>query len=153
MFEFEKNRELIIGFVVNLIIFLFFGGLNYPWYPLVFLPYTVIASGVFVRDLLTDQSPIRLGIFFLFPFSSTLYWGYNVFHDSATNLLVYRFFLLIFLLLASARLLRNKWPILKYVSLVALLVVLWKVYQWNIYGFQYIIANWGKLPEGFFLKF
>lgn len=150
--QFEQHRELIISFLSYLVIFLFFGGLNHPWYSLVFVPFMVISSAVFIKEMLFKPTAIKLIIFFLFPFSSTLYWGYNVFHQYLTNVITYRASIFIFLALMILSVLKKKIPWSGIVVTLILLVILWKVYQWNLYGFTYLIANWGKLNEksGFF---
>jgi len=151
--EFKKHREILVGFCSFLLVFLFFGGLNHPWYWLVFVPFLVIASAIFIRELISNSTVIRIIIFFLFPFSSSLYWGNSVFRDSQANVLIYRAFVLVFLGLITLCHFKKKIPGVKIVLTLALLVILFKMYQWNQYGFTYLIANWGKLPEGFFLKF
>ncbi|MCJ7786961.1 hypothetical protein MUP06_01980, partial [Patescibacteria group bacterium] len=82
----------------------------------------------------------------------TLYWGYNVFHQHLTNVIIYRASILIFLFLIILSFLKKKRPWLGIVITLILIAVLFKTYQWNLYGFTYLIANWGKLPEQFFLK-
>jgi len=150
--ELEKHREVIIGFLSYLLIFLLFGGLNYPWYSLIFVPFIVIASAIFIKELLLNPSIIRIIVFFLFPFSSSLYWGHCVFRQPSSNVLVYRIFVLAFLFLIALSSLKKKIPGLRIVVTLALLVILWKMYQWNHYGFEYLIANWGKLPDVFMWK-
>ncbi|KPJ70568.1 hypothetical protein AMJ51_01540 [Microgenomates bacterium DG_75] len=151
--QLKENIEILIGFLLYLLVFLFWGGLNYPWYPLVFLPFTIIASGLFIRKLLIEPSPLSLIIFFLFPFSSSLHWGHNVFRSFFSNIIFYRIFILGFLVLGIFFFLRKKLPRLKVIAILILLVILWKVYQWNHYGFEYLIANWGELSEVFMWKF
>ena len=150
--EFKKYQEIIISFLSYLFVLLFFGVVNYPWYSLVFVPFLIIASAVFIKDLLFRPTAIKMIIFFLFPFSSTLYWGYNVFHQHLTNVIIYRASILIFLFLIILSFLKKKRPWLGIVITLILIAVLFKTYQWNLYGFTYLIANWGKLPEQFFLK-
>jgi 4-amino-4-deoxy-L-arabinose transferase-like glycosyltransferase len=148
----KKYREIVIAFLCYLLVFLFFGGVNHPWYSLVFVPFMIIASAIFIKKLLLDPTAMRLIIFFLFPFSSSLYWGHYVFRQSSANVLVYRFFILFFLSLITLSVLRKKVPVVKVIISIALLIILFKIYQWNQYGFTYLIANWGNLPENFFLR-
>lgn len=150
--DLRKNTEILVGFLSYLLVFLFWGGLNYPWYSLVFLPFTIIASGLFIKKLLIEPSPLRLIIFFLFPFSSSLYWGHNVFRSFLSNIILYRIFILAFLFLIVLTFLKKKIPWLRPVITLILLVILWKVYQWNHYGFEYLIANWRNLPDIFMWK-
>ena len=150
--EFKKYQEIIIGFLSYLFVFLFFGGVNYPWYSLVFVPFLIIASAVFIKEMLFRPTAMKMIILFLFPFSSTLYWGYNVFHQYSTNVIIYRASIFIFLVLMTLSFLKKERPWLGIVITLILMAVLFKTYQWNLYGFTYLIANWGKLPEQFFLK-
>jgi len=150
--KFQKYREIILGFLSYLFFFLFFGGLNYPWYSLVFVPFIVIASAIFIKKMLSEPTVTRLIIFFLFPFSSSLYWGRHVFHQQSSNILVYRLFIIFFLILIILTSLKKKFPAVKVLIALMLLLILWKMCQWNLYGFTYLIANWGDLPQEFFLK-
>jgi len=150
--KFQKNREIIIGFLSYLFVFLFFGGLNYPWYSLIFVPFIVIASAIFIKEMLFSPTILKLIIFFLFPFSSSLYWGRHVFHQQSSNILVYRLFIIFFLILIIFTSLKKKIPGIKILITLMLLLILWKMCQWNLYGFTYLIANWGDLPQEFFLK-
>lgn len=151
--EFKKHQEILLGFASFLFIFLFFGGLNHPWYWLSFVPFLVMASAVFLKNLVLNPSVLKIFIFFLFPFSSSFYWGRSVFHDSSINLFWYRAFILFFLTLTGFCYLARKLPSLKIVITLILLAILFIVLKWNQQGFTYIIANWGRLPEPFFLKF
>ena len=144
--EFEKNREIILAFLSFLFVFVFFGGLNYPWYSLIFIPFLVIASAVFLKELIFKPTIAKIIVFFLLPFSSTLYWGHNVFHKMGVNVLVYRLFIFVFLGLAILSLFKKKASFLGTIMSLIILMVLWKTYQWNVRGFEYWIANWGKLP-------
>jgi len=153
--DFKKHFEVAAGFVSYLFVFLFFSGLNHPWYSLTLVPYMVIASGVFIYEMLKELSILKIALFFLFPFSSTFYWGYNVFHDQKVNVLIYRIFLLLFLgLITFCFLGKEKRKLhsrskLKICLSVILFLIVFKVFQWNQYGWTYIIANWGKLPFSF----
>lgn len=149
----RENTEILIAFLSYLVVFLFWGGLNYPWYCLFFLPFIIIASGLFIKKLLIEPSPLNLAIFFLFPFSSSLYWGHNVFRPFLSNVILYRIFIFVFLILGIFSFLKKKIPGLRIIVTLVLLVILWKVYQWNHYGFEYLIANWGNLPEIFMWRF
>lgn len=147
--DFKKHLEVAAGFVSYLFIFLFFSGLNHPWYSLTLVPYMVIASGIFIYEMVRELSILKIALFFLFPFSSTFYWGYNVFHDQKVNALVYRVFLLLFLGLITLCFLGKEKRKLRICISVILFLVVFKVFQWNQYAWTYIIANWGKLPFSF----
>lgn len=144
----KKYFNLILPFATYLFVFLFMGGLNYPWYYLPLLPYIIIASAVMVYKIFTKPNLSSVSLFYLLIFCSSFYWGYFVFHQSQNNYLFFRISLLLFLILFIIR----KFKITKYSNLlwsIFFIVVLFQVYQWNNQGFLYIISNWNKLPANF----
>jgi len=144
----KKYLNLFIPFIVYMLVFLFVGGSNYPWYYLPFLPFIIIASAVVVYQVFTKPNLANLLIFYLLIFSSSFYWGYFVFHENQNNNLIFRISLITF----TAMFLIKKYKFTKYSKIIWYLffcVVLYQIYQWNNQGFQYIISNWNRLPIEF----
>lgn len=151
----KKHFYLLTAFLSYLFIFLFLGGLNYPWYSLPFLPFLVISSAFFLNNLFTSPQPLSLAIFYLLPFSSSFYWGYFTYHLNSSNYSLYRLSLIFFVLLFIVqkylyiKLSGKKYALGKLLWFIVLFLLFIQIKQWNLQAFQYIIANWGKLPEIF----
>ncbi|HUW24461.1 MAG TPA: phospholipid carrier-dependent glycosyltransferase [Patescibacteria group bacterium] len=174
-FRKERPGEILIGFASYLLVLLIFAGSNYPWYYLPFIPFLVLASGCELAYLLKQPNIASLALFFLLPFSTALYWGRNVYRRGG-QVGFYRLIIMLFLAsLVVAKLRRVNWAIVKRKTPKFLLPIIdlfgWKdglvfqvgwylsfglflylTYKWSRQGFQYIIANWNKLPEQFRLK-
>lgn len=174
-FRKEKLSPVLIGFLSYLLVFLFFGGLNYPWYYLPFIPFLVLVSGQELYSLLNKPNLVSLLLFFLLPFSTIMYWGWIVFNKEG-QINLYRWSLVIFLLAFLCFKLKDiSWQRYKgkfYLKLKPLIKILqfkegiipkiiWSVFfaailflTFRLSGrsLQYIIANWGHLPEPFFFK-
>lgn len=155
--NFKKHFYLFTAFASYLFFFLFLGGLNYPWYSLVFVPFFVIASGYFLQQLIINPDAVLLIIFYLLPFSSSLYWGYFTYNKESSNYGIFRISLIFFIVLyLIQKYLNNKIKILNQeikvgylIWVMTILLVYYQLNKWNLQGFQYIIANWSKLPEIF----
>lgn len=144
----KKYINLFIPFVVYLFIFLFMGGLNYPWYYLPFIPYIVIASSVMIYKTLISPDLSKLILFYLLIFSSSFYWGYFVYHSNQNNYLVFRLSLVIFIALFFIKKIKK----LKFSNIlwyIFFIVILLQIYQWNNQGLLYIISNWNHLSSNF----
>lgn len=174
-FRKEKLSPILIGFLSYLLVFLIFGGLNYPWYYLPFIPFVVLASGYELYLLLTKPNIASLMLFFLLPFSSTMFWGRTVFKtDNQASF--YRFSLILFLLAFlffkakdinwqkyKGKFAKKLKPLIKVFQFkeglifkltwyVFFGIILYFTYIWSGRGIQYIIANWQNLPEKFIFK-
>ncbi|MDD2224584.1 MAG: phospholipid carrier-dependent glycosyltransferase [Candidatus Shapirobacteria bacterium] len=153
----KKHFYIITVFTSYLFVFLFLGGSNYPWYSLPFMPFLIIASGYFLYKLLTEPSLISLAIFYILPFLSSFYWGYFTYKTNNNNYSIFRFSLLFFILLyitekyltINIKIFNKQFKLGYIIWIISLLLVFWQMNKWNLQGFQYIIANWGKLPEIF----
>ena len=144
----KKYLNLFIPFIIYIFVFLFMGGLNYPWYYLPLLPYIIIASAVMIHKILSKPNLSSVSLFYLLIFCSSFYWGYFVFHQSQNNYLFFRISLFLFLILFFIK----KYKITKYSNILwslFFIIVLFQIYQWNNQGFLYIISNWNKLPTNF----
>jgi hypothetical protein len=150
--SFKKHAHLLIGFFGYLFIYFLFAGENYAWYSFPFAPFFIIASAVCLTELLTNPTILNLVLFFALPLSSSMYWGYMVFHQSSNLVNLYRLIMfgLIGLFVAKKRL-SSRFKFINYLWVLAIVVVFYQVYKWNFQGFTYMIANWGKLPRPFFL--
>ena len=174
-FRKEKLSVVLIGFLSYLLVFLFFGGLNYPWYWLPFIPFVVLVSGYELYLLLNKPNLASLLLFFLLPFSSAMFWGRTVFKDSGQAgfyRIILIFFLLGFLIFKAKDIPWQKYkgkfanklkPLIKAFQFKEGLVfrlawyvffglILYYTYKWGQQGIQYIIANWDHLPEAFAFK-
>ncbi|MGI5841366.1 MAG: hypothetical protein ACOX6N_04065 [Patescibacteria group bacterium] len=128
-------------------VYLLLGGVNYPWYPLPFLPIFISAAAYETYSLLKHPSLVSLFSFFILPFSSSFYWGYMVYRQNENNISIYRLFLLLFVFLVL--LTQNKIPKLRKYSFIWVLVfilVLYQINKWNLQAYQYILANWNEPP-------
>lgn len=144
----KKYFNLILPFIVYIFVFLFMGGLNYPWYYLPLLPYIIIASAVMIYKIISKPNLASVALFYLLIFCSSFYWGYFVFHQNQNNYLFFRISLFLFLILFIIK----KYKITKYSNILwslFFIIVLFQIYQWNNQGFLYIISNWNKLPTNF----
>ena len=174
-FRKEKLSPVLIGFLSYLLVFLIFGGLNYPWYYLPFIPFVVLASGYELYSLLTKPNLVSLLLFFLLPFSTAMFWGWTVYKNNG-QASFYRlslgFFLLAFLCFKAKDINWQKYkgklhfrlkPLIKIFQFKEGLVfrlawfaffgvILYFTYKWSGRGIQYIIANWNNLPEIFIFK-
>lgn len=174
-FRKEKITPVLIGFLSYLLVFIIFGGLNYPWYYLPFIPFIVLVSGYELYLLLTKPNITSLMLFFLLPFSTIMFWGRFVFKDD-NQAGFYRLSLIIFLLAFLFFKAKDiNWQKYKgktnpfFKSLIKLSefkeglifrlawyvffgIILYLSYIWSGRGIQYIIANWGNLPEAFTFK-
>lgn len=153
---FQKKHKvsfLSIPLAASLFVVLFFSGINFPWYYFFLVPYLAAASGFALWEIIVNPNPILLATFFLFPLSSSLYWGHTTFH-LPPNLNKYRVIITFFSVISILRIYFFKSKISKYiwsVFIIALFIVLLK---FNHQGFLYIIANWGnlKMPDFPILK-
>ena len=144
----KKYLKLFLPFIIYILVFLFMGGLNYPWYYLPLIPFIVIASAVLIKQLILKPNLSTLALFYLLVFSSSFYWGYFVFHSNQNNYFIYRMTLFAFIIMFCIR----KFKITKIYNLLWLIfsfLVLSQIYQWNQQGFQFIISNWNHLPTNF----
>jgi len=168
----EKTSWVLIGFISYLLIFLIFGGLNYPWYYLPFIPFVVLISGLEIYNLLFKPNLASLSLFFLLPFSTAMFWGWSVFQNNG-QAGFYRLSLLLFLsafLIFKAK--DTDWKkykgrfyqkfkllikifqfkeglIFRLIWYIFFGVVLYFTYKWGQRSIQYIIANWSNLPKPF----
>ncbi len=174
-FRKEKLSPILIGFLSYLLVFLIFGGLNYPWYYLPFIPFVVLVSGYELYNLLTKPNLVSLLLFFLLPFSTAMFWGWSVFQNGGQSNL-YRlsliFLLMGFLIFKAKDIPWQKYKgrfhqklkflvkifqfkeglIFKLTWYTFFAIVLYFTYKWGERSIQYIIANWGNLPEQFVFK-
>ncbi len=174
-FRKDKLFPVLIGFFSYLIIFLIFGGRNYPWYYLPFIPFVILVAGQELHLLLTKPNLVSLLLFFLLPFSTAMFWGWTV-YQKGSQVGFYRLALATFLLAflwfklkeVNWQKYKEKFPS-KFRFLIKIFqfkeglvfswawyaffgVILYFTYKWGGRGIQYIIANWNNLPELFVFK-
>jgi hypothetical protein len=180
IYFFQKEKGifswLLIGFFSYLLVFLIFGGSNYPWYWLPFIPFVVLISGHELYNLLIKPNVVSLLLFFLLPFSTVMFWGRDVLKEN-NHIGFYRLSLIIFLVAFLFFKLKNvpwqkynsKFHLIKLKPLIRILqfkkglifkvawafffiFILFITFRLSGRGIQYIIANWNHLPEPFFFK-
>jgi hypothetical protein len=174
-FRKEKMTPVLIGFLAYLLVFLIFGGQNYPWYYLPFIPFLILVGGQELYLILTKPNIVSLLLFFLLPFSTVMFWGRTIYRNNG-QANFYRSTLVIFLLAflwfklkeVNWQKAKGKFPP-KFRFLIKIFqfkeglvfswgwyaffsVILYFTYQWSERGIQYIIANWNNLPELFIFK-
>jgi hypothetical protein len=174
-FRKEKLSPILIGFLSYLLVFLIFGGFNYPWYYLPFIPFVVLVSGYELYLLLNKPNIVSLLLFFLLPFSSAMFWGWTVSKDhgqAGFYRLSLGFFLLGFLFFKTkdtpwqeykGKFANKLKPLIKAFQFkeglifklawyVFFGVILFWTFRWSGRGIQYLVLNWGHLPELFSFK-
>lgn len=139
----KKFAPILIPFICELFVILFLSGINYPWYYFALIPYLSVAAGYILWKVIYEPDAVLLPIFFLFPLSSSLYWGYTVRHGEPSNLL-YRIILVIF---TTASVIRLICPNKKYVRILWIIfsvLIIAGLVKLNHSSILYIIANWNK---------
>lgn len=140
----DKYFPIIVPAISYLLVVLFLGGPNHAWFYLALFPYFAIACGWSVFKLITQPNLLLLILFLFVPFSSSLYWGYFVFHPPA-NVNIFRVILIIIFAIYTLRYFIKMrtaniiWVI--FFSLVTLQII-----KWNIQSYYFMIINWTKLP-------
>jgi len=153
----DENTELFVGLGSTLFVYLIFGGINYPWYSIPFIPFLCIASGVILWKTLVKPNAMLISLFFLIPFSSSMYWGYVVHREGVSIVSIYRLFLLIFsmfaILISSYHLLPKKLAkynnLINRIWIIFFLIIFYQILQWNTQSVEYMVFNWGQLPNLF----
>ncbi len=159
-----KNRShsiLHLGAITYILVFIFFGGSNYPWYYLPLVPSFVLASAYQLKQLFVSPTYTRAFLFFFFPFCTSFYWGYSVFHSSSNLINIFRIILLTFFSISFGYiyLKKSNYPLkfinpalLKPLWYLVLIIIIFQVNKWNWQSFLYITANWSQLPNSFYIK-
>ncbi|MCL4384115.1 glycosyltransferase family 39 protein [Patescibacteria group bacterium] len=143
----KQYRELVIWSGSYLAVMLVMGGANYSWYYLPLVPFVVIGGGLLLKKLILAPNVQTVAGFFLLPLSTSFYWGYMVYRSNAGGLLTYR--LMLVALISGGWVwwkFRKEKRWVGWVWSVAMVVIIYQLYKWNIQGLEYIIGNWEKLP-------
>jgi len=145
----QKSKEISYYLGSFFLVMLFLSGENYSWYYLPLVPFVAISSGVLLKKLFIEPSTFLSLIYFVFPFSSALYWGFSVFRSPAEVVLVYRLFLIGFFL--TSFLMPKIKPIGKWGRKILwigfMTTIFWQTYVWSFQGFEYMIGNWSKILD------
>jgi len=128
-----------------LLVVLFFGGVNYPWYYLTLIPFLVIFSALQIYELWINPDLWSGLVFFLLPFSSSLYWGREIIQNFS-HINEYRLILFIFLALLIIRLTKHHRTVIVYLWTITFFFLLLIVFKWNYQSNLYILSHWGNLP-------
>lgn len=142
----KLKRELIlIPTISSLLIVLFFIGLSYPWYYFHLIPYLSITSGYLLWKMVKDINTNIAVIFYLFPFSSSFYWGHQILKDYL-NKTEYRISIIIISLLLLFNLIpKEKVEFVKKLCKIILILLIIFAIKWNYQSILYMTANWEKL--------
>jgi hypothetical protein len=173
--KFKQYQELLIVTSSYLFIFLFFGGANYAWYYLPFIPFLVIASGIQLGKLINKPNLKTLILFFILPFSSALYWGYYYFKETMNpniyRLLLVAFSAAYFTYFCGEKIKKGEYQlnflpnkltklikslaqknIHYYLWILFIITIYIQTYRMNNHSIKYLITNWKELPEQFLLS-
>lgn len=156
MLSYKKEyAPIIFTALVYLIMVLFLGGANYPWYYMPFIPLMSIATSLLIWRVATQPNFLSIMAFFLIFFSSSFFWGYGVFQADklSTNYMqpyqLYRTALFVFL---SASLWFTFSTRFKFRNLalkiwfIFMLFVVYQLWEWNNQSILFILSHWGKYP-------
>lgn len=151
----KEYVPIIFSALVYLVMALFLGGANYPWYYIPLIPLMSIATALLFWRIATQPSFLLIMIFFLVYFSSSFYWGYGVFQADklSTNYMqpyqMYRLMLIVFLSAGLGSLFYSRF---KFKSLylkiwfIFMLVVVYQLWKWNGQSILFILSHWGRFP-------
>ncbi len=136
------SNTWMIAPLAHLILILFLGGFNYSWYYLALVPFLALGSAIVLWQLLIAPGLVELITFFVFPASSSLYWGHEL-TQFTPSILEYRLFMLATFGLGSLAILKNNkklllaWRIFLIITLIILMA-------FNYKSLSYIMSHWGK---------
>jgi len=143
---FKENRELVLMALAYFLTILFLGGGNYAWYYFPFIPFLALAIAILIMRLMTKPLLADLSLFFIFPFSSSFYWGFSVFHQNWSLTWLYRMLILIFILLALFFIPKIKNSgLAKLIWVIFFIFLIHRLYLWNFRSVLFLLENWGKL--------
>jgi 4-amino-4-deoxy-L-arabinose transferase-like glycosyltransferase len=147
--KFEKDREIVVAALAFVLVATVLGGDINPWYFFPLIIFFSLAYASLIHKIFTQPSIINISIFFLFPFLSTFYWGYSVFHPNLNISWIIRVAAVVFLAIGilGQRIVKNKALLILW--FFVLILVLHRLYLWNTRSILYIIENWNKLPTPF----
>ena len=149
----KEYFSISIPAVVSLLIALFLGAANYPWYFIPLIPFMCLSIAFLLWEIFINPSFLKILAFFLVFFSSSFHWGHGAYKASleSTNYQhpfgLYRLFFILFLTLGLIAPLLFKYKFLKYVWFVLLTIIIIQVFKWNVQSIYFFISNWGKLPS------
>lgn len=142
----QKNLLfLIIPLASHLLLILFLGSPNYPWYFLSAIPFLAGCSAILIWQIYESPTIATSFAFFLIPFSSSYYWG-RVALNLQPSITHYRWSFLVFVMALFVRLKFGKYRVVQVVWFVFLAILIQKIVVFNQVFFPYLIAHWGNLP-------
>lgn len=147
IFSFKEYWELLVISGSYLLTVLFLGGGSYAWYYFPFIPFLSLAVAILIKRLVVNFSFLGMALFFIFPFSSSFYWGFTVFHQGASLQWLYRLIILFFVVSGVVILKRDRQnPLIKFCWFIFWVFLVHRLYLWNYRSVLYLLENWGKLP-------
>lgn len=143
--EGRKYAPILIPSFCHLLLVLFLGSSNYPWYYLSLIPFLAIFTALGIKSIYKSPNFALIFSFILIPLSSSFYWGYSALH-LPLNIWPYRILFLICIVIASFKILRPQSLIARTIWTSFCLVILIVIVKWNIDSLYFIISNFSKLP-------
>lgn len=143
-----KHRPLSLMALGYTLVAVGLGGDNNTWYFFPLGVFFVLGYGVLIKEVYEKPSIINLSLLLLFPVLSSLYWGYYRLHLDSN--LSWPIRILIGGFAASGLFMEKfiqKWPWVKVLWLILLVLLIHRLYLWNFRSMQYILLEWGKLPH------
>lgn len=143
--EGRKYAPILIPSFCHLLLVLFLGSSNYPWYYLSLIPFLAIFTALEIYSIYKSPNFAIILSFILIPLSSSLYWGYGVLHQPL-NIWAYRIFFLVCISAASVRIIKPQSLASRIAWISFCLIIFVLIVKWNINSLYFIISNFGKLP-------
>lgn len=136
---------LIIPLLFHLLLLLFLGSPNYPWYLISLIPFLAGCSAIVIWQVYEKPNIALNLVFFLIPFSSSYYWG-RVALSLPPSIAHYRYTFAVFFFVFVLRWLYGKNSIVKIIWVVFWVLMIKKIYTFNQLFIPYLISHWGNLP-------
>ena len=142
-----KNKEilfLILPLFTHLLVVLLLGSPNYPWYWISTIPFLAGCSGLLIWKIFNKPNSVTALLFFLIPFSSSYYWGREALGISP-SINHYRMAFLAFGLMLFFKIKFRKNKIIKFLWIIFMTWMMYKIVIFNELFIPYLIAHWGNL--------
>ncbi len=143
----KKHVYLGIMSLSFLLITTILGGDYYAWYFFPLGVFVCLAWGILIKEIVEAPNFSNNILFFLFAILSSFYWGHLRQNPQTNFSWIIRIAAIAFVgsgLIVPK--LFSKISVTKYLWVILMVLVIHRLYLWNIRGFQYILSQWGKLP-------
>lgn len=149
----SKHRELFLMGLVYTIVAAVLGGDNNAWY---FFPLGIffcLSFAVLIYELFEKPTVVGVAVLTLFGMMSSFYWGYTKLHPDMNFSWINRFLVGAMItggIVAEKWVSQKKW--VRWVWCLFLIILIHRLYIWNVRSVQYMLLNWGELPYPLMLK-